>query len=213
MKSRKPKSGLRAGPAKTLATQIKTAKDSKVAEAAYSTNLSLLLKKHNLDGLSWKTLSDYSAQKKDSPLKKLSTNSKRSGIWGPGFRATLSMRACPTTGRGSSLSQVIDRKPPLNSFLSPANITGILRREKRAGRTLDPAFETGLNQSLSFWFSVAEALGIPKQKILAPRYVLKLEDIKAATATGQFSVARNLTWDECEKLMGFPEGWTVVEAD
>ena len=27
-----------------------------------------------------------------------------------------------------------------------------------------------------------------------------------ATLTDQYYVARNLTWDECEKLMGFPEG-------
>lgn len=27
------------------------------------------------------------------------------------------------------------------------------------------------------------------------------------------SVARNLTWTEWEMLMGFPEGWTVVEGD
>jgi len=26
-------------------------------------------------------------------------------------------------------------------------------------------------------------------------------------------VARNLTWTECEKLMGFPDGWTVGEGD
>jgi site-specific DNA-cytosine methylase len=36
-------------------------------------------------------------------------------------------------------------------------------------------------------------------------------DIKAATQIDQFYVARNLTWNECERLMGFPEGWTVAE--
>ncbi|MGH9513528.1 MAG: hypothetical protein ACRD2U_15465 [Terriglobales bacterium] len=39
----------------------------------------------------------------------------------------------------------------------------------------------------------------------------KLESIKEATLTDQYYVARNLTWNECEKLMGFPEGWTVDE--
>lgn len=29
----------------------------------------------------------------------------------------------------------------------------------------------------------------------------------------QYSVARNLTWTEWERLMGFPPGWTVVEGD
>ena len=78
---------------------------------------------------------------------------------------------------------------------------------------MDPAFQAALEGSLHFWYSVAEALDIPRQRVLAPRFALKLEGIKEVIATGQFSVARNLTWEECEKLMGFPAGWTVVEGD
>jgi hypothetical protein len=76
---------------------------------------------------------------------------------------------------------------------------------------LDPVFEKALRESIRLWSNVAEASGIPKQKAFAPRYVPKLEAIKAAIQTDRYSVARNLTWEECEKLMGFPPGWTVVE--
>jgi len=89
----------------------------------------------------------------------------------------------------------------------------MIRREKRAGRKLDPIFAESLSQTLRFWFSVAAALGIPRQQAIAPRYAPKLESIKEATLTDQYYVARNLTWNECEKLMGFPEGWTVDEGD
>jgi hypothetical protein len=41
----------------------------------------------------------------------------------------------------------------------------------------------------------------------------KLEDIKEVIQTDQYSVARNLTWTEWERFMGFPPGWTVVEGD
>lgn len=78
---------------------------------------------------------------------------------------------------------------------------------------MDPVFRKSLFQTLRFWFSVAEASGLPKQEAIAPRYVPKLEAIKEATQIDRFYVARNLTWDECEKLMGFPEGWTVAEGD
>ena len=78
---------------------------------------------------------------------------------------------------------------------------------------MDPIFEQSLLETLRFWFSVGEASDTPKQKILAPRYVPKLAAIKEVIPTDQFYVARNLTWDECEKLMGFPEGWTAVEGD
>jgi len=89
----------------------------------------------------------------------------------------------------------------------------MIRREERAGRSLDPLFAESLSQTLRFWFNVAEALGTPKQQAIAPRYAPKLASIKAATPTGRYYVARNLTWNECEKLMGFPEGWTVGEGD
>ena len=41
----------------------------------------------------------------------------------------------------------------------------------------------------------------------------KPESMKEGIQTGQYSSARNLTWNEWEKLMGFPAGWTVVGAD
>ena len=78
---------------------------------------------------------------------------------------------------------------------------------------MDPIFRRSLFQTLRFWFNVAEVSGLPKHAAIAPRYVPKLAAIKAATQIDQYYVARNLTWDECEKLMGFPEGWTVAEGD
>lgn len=78
---------------------------------------------------------------------------------------------------------------------------------------MDPIFRKSLFQTLRFWFNVAEASGLPKQEAIAPRYVPKLDVIKEATQIDQYYVARNLTWTECEKLMGFPEEWTVAEGD
>jgi len=211
--SPEPTSGRAVGRVKTSVTRTLPEPDLKVKEADSFTILLALLQKHGLSGLSWKMSSGSSVQKAERHLRQLPTSLKKSGIWGGGSRATLSMRVCPTIGKESSLLQVIDANPPISSFLTAAAATGILRREERGGRTLDPIFQKGLEETLRFWFSVGEALDIPKQRILAPRFALKLEDIKEVIATDQYSVARNLTWDECEKLMGFPEGWTVVEGD
>ena len=63
-----------------------------------------------------------------------------------------------------SLSDLIDRRFPISSVLTAANCLGIIRREKRAGRALDPVFEESLSQTLRFWFNVAEVLGTPKQR-------------------------------------------------
>lgn len=208
---RKQTSGRAVGRAKTLATQTSSVKEYTGIAAAFSSPLRTLLDKFDRNGLSWKMFLASSPQTEDLPFSRSSANSKRSGIWGYGLRVTLSARAFPKTGKEYSLSALIDRHFPISSILTAANCLGIIRREERAGRTLDPIFVKSLSQTLRFWSSVAEALGTPSQRAIAPRYAPKLESIKAATLTDQYYVARNLTWTECEKLMGFPAGWTVDE--
>jgi site-specific DNA-cytosine methylase len=128
-------------------------------------------------------------------------------------RVTLSIRAYPTTEIECSLSQVLDPNVPIASLLTAANCLGIIRRENRAKRKLDPIFVKSLSETIRLWYNVAVASGMPWQKASAPRYAPKLEDIKAAIHTDRYSVARNLTWTEWERLMGFPPGWTVAEGD
>ena len=205
--------GQEGGLAKTLVTPTPTVQGWKVQEVGFSSTLSALQKNANRNGLSSKMCLASSAQMAGPRLSELPTASKRSGMWGFGLRATFSTRAILKTERESSLSQVISRTVHTNSILTAANCLGIIRRERRAGRggKMDPVFRRSLFQTIRFWFNVAEASAIPKQRAIAPRYVPKLEDIKAATQIDQFYVARNLTWNECESLMGFPEGWTVAE--
>jgi hypothetical protein len=206
-------SGQEAGRAKMSAMEMLNEKGSTGSEAAFSLHLQNLLAEFDHHGLSWKMSQASSVQTVGLPLRQLSTKSKRSGIWGYGLRVTLSARVCLTTVKEYSLSDLIDRRFPISSILTAANCLGIIRREKRGGRKLDPIFTKSLSQTLRFWFNVAAALGTPKRRAIAPRYAPNLESIKAATLTDQYYVARNLTWNECEKLMGFPEGWTVDEGD
>lgn len=211
--SPKPRSGRAAGRAKMSATQMSFVKVFTEHVAGCSSSLRNLLEELDRLGLSWKMSQASSAQTTGLPLSQLSTSSKRSGIWGSGLRVTLSAWVYPTTAKEYSLSALIDRRFPISSILTAANCLGMIRREKRAKRKLDPILAESLSQTLRFWFNVAEALGIPKQQAIAPRYAPKLESIKEATLTDQYYVARNLTWNECEKLMGFPPGWTVDEGD
>lgn len=211
--SRRPKSGQGAGLAKMSVTQMLNGKASTVRGVAFSSRLQTLLDALDLHGLSWKMCRESSTQTGEKRLSQLSTNLKRSGIWGCGLRVTLSARVCLTTAKGYSLSALINRRFPISSILTAANCLGIIRREKRNGRKLDPVFQESLSQTLRFWYNVAEALGTPKRRAIAPRYAPSLESIKEATLTDQYYVARNLTWDECEKLMGFPPGWTESEGD
>lgn len=220
-KPSKPKPSLRlisgrpVGHAKTSATLTRSALGYRGLEAVSSSDLRSLLESVLRNGLSLKMSRGSSAPTTELRLSQLSTNSKRSGIWGSGLRATFSARAYPTIESECSLSEVISPTVHTSSILTAANCLGIIRRERRNGRggKMDPIFRKSLFQTLRFWFNVAEVSGLPKHAAIAPRYVPKLAAIKAATQIDQFYVARNLTWDECEKLMGFPEGWTVAAGD
>lgn len=208
-----PVYGVQDGHAKTSVTL--TRKEEVCQEIVADSSMSLwnLFKKFAQRGLSLRMCRASCRQSKEPLLRQLSTSWKKAGIWGDGFRVTLQVRVSRITEKEYSLSQVIDQTVPITSLLTAANCTGILRREQRAGRKIDPIFEMSLNETLRLWFNVAEASGIPQQTALAPRYVPKLENIKEAIQTDQYYVARNLTWNECEKLMGFPPDWTVVEED
>src|SRR5208337_1784512 len=98
------------GPARTSATGTPNAKASTEPEAGYSSPLRSLLEKFDQDGLSWRMSRGSSARTTAPRLSQLSSNSKRSGIWGYGLRVTLSARAFPTTEREYSLSDLIDRR-------------------------------------------------------------------------------------------------------
>ena len=206
-------SGAQDGLAKTLVAPIPREKDYQDKEAGFFTDLRIWLLQFARNGSLWRTCQASYQQTKATHLRQLSTPWKRLGIWGAGLRVTSQMRAYPKTGIEYSLSQVLDHFVPITSLLTAANCQGILRRENRAGRKIDKTFNKALEENLRLWSNVAEASGIPQQKAFAPRFVPKLEDIKAAIQTDQYCVARNLTWRECEKLMGFPPNWTAVEGD
>ena len=205
--------GVPDGLAKTSVLPTPIAQDLQASEVVFSSHLWIWLEKFIQRGWSWKMCLAYSPQNKAPLLRQLSTRSKRTGIWRGGSRVTLSIRAYPIIETECSLSQVLDRNVPITSLLTVANCLGILRRENRAKRKLDPIFVKALSETIRLWYNVAAASGTPWQKASAPRYVPKLEDIKEVIQTDQYSVARNLTWTEWERLMGFPPGWTVAEGD
>ena len=206
-------SGARAGRVKTSAARTRRGKDSAVLGADSSSVLWSWLQRFGHDGSSWRMSRASSRRTKEPRLSQLSAQWKRSGIWGDGLRATRSTSVCPKTASELSLSQVLEPTVPIKSLLTAANCAGIIRREEANGRVVPPMLLAALRDTIRLWSNVGEASGTPKERVFAPRYVPKLENIKEAIRTDRYFVARNLTWDECEKLMGFPVGWTVVEAD
>lgn len=205
--------GAPAGPARTSAMATFNGQDSTDRGADCFTGLWSWLGQFAQDGSSWKMSRGSSRPTEAPPLSQLSTKWKKAGIWGGGLRATRSTSVCPRTGSASSLSQVLEPTVPIKSLLTAAACRGIIRREEKNGRALPPPLRAALEDTIRLWCNVGAASGIPKDRIFAPRYVPSLASIREAIRTDRYSVVRNLTWTECEKLMGFPADWTVVEAD
>jgi len=107
----------------------------------------------------------------------------------------------------------LEQTVPIKSLLTAANCSGIIRREERNGREVPPKMRSALEETIRLCSSAGAVSGTPEEVIFAPRYAPSLEAIKAAIRTDQYYVARNLTWTEWERLMGFPDGWTVVGDD
>ena len=206
-------SGVQDGRVRTLALPMSTEPDCEASKAACSLTFSDWFACIDPNGFFSKTSPASYQRTAGVPLRRLPTRLKKSGIWGGGQRATLSTSVSPKTERGLSLSQVLEAVVPIKSLLTAANCAGIIRREERNGRTVPPRLKRALGRTIQLWCSVGEALGTPRAAVFAPRYVPKLESIKGVIRTGQYSVARHLTWRECERLMGFPDDWTVVGGD
>ena len=208
-----PTSGVQGGLARTSAVLMPSDQDSTVPAADSSSSLLTWLGRFAPGGSSWKMSRASFRRTKVPRLRQLSTQWKKSGIWGGGLRATRATSACPKTESVSSLLEVLEPTVPIESLLTAAACSGIIRREEKNGRPVPQPLRAALEDTIRLLCNAGEASGLPRERIFAPRFVPKLESIKEAIQTGQYFVARNLTWNECEKLMGFPAGWTVVEGD
>ena len=119
-----------------------------------------------------------------------------SGTGGPTGFSTLSSSECPSADDGcsfspSTLSQVLEPTAPQRFYLSARAATGILRRATRRGTELPrPCSSIG---------------ALPAQPVHG------LRDRRPRVHAGHFrSSVRRLTPVECERLMGWPDGWTIV---
>jgi site-specific DNA-cytosine methylase len=119
------------------------------------------------------------------------------------------------------LSQVLNPTAPARFSLSERAASGILRRANRRGKVLPAALQTALESlaqspDASAKESIApltshsssqakqdKAIGT---KMSAPQQ--PCEDSQEARRVTSSSV-RRLTPTECERLMGWPDGWTI----
>lgn len=146
-----------------------------------------------------------------------------SGMGGPTGFSTLATSECRSDDDGcssspSTLSEVLEPSAPQRFYLSARAASGILRRASKRGRELPSELATALTslarQSAPSGASKPEdqpetsTTNSPSPTDSAP-----VTDTTATAApegmAATTSSVRRLTPVECERLMGWPEGWTI----
>jgi site-specific DNA-cytosine methylase len=113
---------------------------------------------------------------------------------------TLATSESPSDADECSLSQVLNPTAPARFSLSAKAASGILRRAGRRGKVLPAALETAL-----------ESLAHSQQESTDSQMESKsfFKDTSASSERMAGQSVRRLTPTECERLMGWPDGWTI----
>lgn len=161
------------------------------ADSSSSSCGSLTLWSSPEDGSSLRTYPD------SSPRMEALTSGSYSRRWptsgfttSPGELWTADTSECPSGGGAySSLRDVLEADAPSRFYLSPRAAEGILRRADRRGRDLPEELDTALR-----------TLSTPS----------KGDQTSRTPRPTSSSLVRRLTPTECERLQGFPDGWTIL---
>ena len=150
----------------------------------------------DLNGSSSRTSRDSSFPIRAETLGRSSVLWENSGMGGPSEFWTLSSSACPSDDAGCSssvvlLPQVLTTTAPPRFWLSVQGAQGIIRRARNRGNDL-PA---GLREAIE---------SLARSSPATP---------KESGTTGTLSsprLVRRFTPLETERLMGYPDGWTIA---
>ena len=193
MTSQKQTSGQEDSPAKTSALQESEQALPESDPALPSPSLTLW-SSDDLGGSCWKMSLVSSVPTAALTSEGFSMRWSNSGMAYRGELWTLDTSESPNDGVECSLSQVLNPTAPVRFSLSAKAASGILRRAGRRGKVLPPSLEEALTKVAS-----GRAIGeLFRQEVITGKEV-------------KFAI-RRLTPTECERLMGWPDGWTISKA-
>ena len=191
MTSQRQTSGQEDSPAKTLASQASEL-DSQASEPASPSPSLTLWSSDDLGGSCWKMSQVSSVPTTGLTSEGFSMKWSNSGMAFRGELWTLDTSESPSDAVECSLSQVLNPTAPQRFSLSAKAARGILRRANRRGKVLPAALQTALE-------SLAQSPDDSVKESIAP-------------LTNLSSSVRRLTPTECERLMGWPDGWTISKS-
>lgn len=130
---------------------------------------------------------------------------RTAGLWrSRGGLSMLDGSESPNAAVECSLSRILEANPHPRYFLSPKACAGILRRCEKRKRTLPEPLRSALRSHI---------LTQPKTPSSSPPCIVANEEFHRVRKHAVVrSSVRRLTPLECERLMGFPDGWTYIHA-
>ena len=206
-------------PAKTSPSpDAKQDSPASEADCSSSSSESLTLFSPTEDGSSLRMYPDFFHLTVDEISPSFSRRWPKSGFMtSPGECWTVDTSECPSAGDvSSSLEDVLLDEVPPRFYLSQKAAAGILRRASRRSKKLPGALRTALEALAR---SKEEGDGMEKAKTSSqspsePKTPSKADTETTLTMTPTSqptrSPVRRLTPTECERLQGFPDGWTIL---
>lgn len=163
-------------------------------------------------GFSLRMFPDYFPHKAEEISESFSRRFGNSGFWTePGECWTVDTSECPSDGGvSSSLPDVLEADVAPRFYLSQRAAAGILRRAERRGKALPEHLESALRE-LSGQAATRDEADQTTSTGTGRSSPKHLPPVIATTQRQRISSSvRRLTPTECERLQGFPDGWTVI---
>lgn len=149
--------------------------------------------------------------------------------------STLNIGESPSVESESLLSQILEANAPLKYYLSERACQGILTRASRRGKKLPDLLQTALLEMIEWWRGgaerslashsgpqVMESYGIGNGQAHASVTKEKSGTLDTmhdaqAVAIEHMELPKKIAWivrrltpTECERLQGYPDGWTDI---
>ena len=202
MTSQRQTSGQADSLAKTSASQAREL-DSQASDPASPSPSLTLWSSDDLGGSCWKMSQVSSVPTTGLTSDGFSMKWSNSGMAFRGELWTLDTSESPSDAVECSLSQVLNPTAPQRFSLSARAASGILRRAGRRGKVLPAALQTALE-------SLALSPQEPTDSQMESKSSYKDTSESLERMAGQS--VRRLTPTECERLMGWPDGWTISKS-
>lgn len=178
-----------------------------------STDLQSLYQHENLDGLLSRMFPGLSTATEERISE---YSSKRWMNAGMAFRGVYWMQNTlehHKDAEESILSEVLDPFCPPRYFLNPEQLKSLLERASASGKPMPEDLKSALEKQITILSSTPQL----EENILQDHKPRDTEVMVKPTPSTQEDVlmlyARRLTPLECERLQGFPPGWTEIDTD